>query len=413
MQRREKSEIMGSSRLGPGILLDTMCDHGSRRSSGSPSVRRPMVPGPGDGHDAKVPIRICDSHGDALFYWRETHAGRPRSVLHLDSHADMMTNWSNQIWTDAGPGWTAPSREALAERVAGQVDLANFQPSAVFQGLVDAIVWLRSDFALGQYNGPAPGHYRPLLAMPDYAVEGREPDPIIGDGAQPLLTCFHVSGESFCEYGPRLAHEAGRGARQRRPRVPVERNTLWDKGWECTRPPLERLSAAFDYSVVTLEQLAAPHAGVLEEVRRRMKVGSGGSEWILDVDLDCGVVSSLPEPEKETLFAKTVFRVAKQDRTALAVVLGASEPERGFNEDVLCDEARQSRSSISRLFRVRVASGSLLLARTTSRPTPRSWPSSSGSTAGRSRPARRSYPRVDPCIPCTELLVVVHVCVSE
>ena len=198
----------------------------------------------------------------------------------------MMTNWSNQIWTDAGPGWKGPSREALVERVAGQVDLANFQPSAVFQGLVDAIVWLRSDFPLGQYNGPPPGHYRQLLAMPDYAAEGREPDPIIGDGARPLLTCFPGSGESFCEYGPRLAHEARRGAQQRRPHIPVERNTLWDDSWECTRPPLERLSAAFNYSVVTLEQLVAPSSGVLEDVRRQMKAGPGGSQWILDVDLD-------------------------------------------------------------------------------------------------------------------------------
>eukprot|EP00421_Protoceratium_reticulatum_P001211 CAMPEP_0168361908 /NCGR_PEP_ID=MMETSP0228-20121227/2905_1 /TAXON_ID=133427 /ORGANISM="Protoceratium reticulatum, Strain CCCM 535 (=CCMP 1889)" /LENGTH=128 /DNA_ID=CAMNT_0008374593 /DNA_START=110 /DNA_END=492 /DNA_ORIENTATION=- len=121
-----------------------------------------------------------------------------------------MTNWANQLWTNVGPDWEPPSKSALVERVAQQVDLANFQPSAIFQGFVDSIVWLRSDFSLGQYNGPPPGHYRRVLAMPNYGVPGKEPDPIIGEGARPLLTFFHVSGESFLEYGEPLVHECRR-----------------------------------------------------------------------------------------------------------------------------------------------------------------------------------------------------------
>lgn len=236
----------------------------------------------------RVPICICDAHGDALHYWSSTHAGRPRSVLHLDSHADMMTNWSNQIWTSVGPNWKPPSKEALVGRVAQEVDLANFQPSAIFQGFVDSIVWLRSDFPLGQYNGPPPGHYRRSLAMPDYSAPGKHADPIIGDGARPLLAFFPISGGSFHEYGPRLIHQARREILQAAPvSIPPERNTLWDDSWDCTRPPVKHLSVEFDHSVVTLDQLLAPGSSVLQEVQERLRLsGPEASEWILDIDLD-------------------------------------------------------------------------------------------------------------------------------
>mmetsp|Transcript_70929 Transcript_70929/g.122950 ORF Transcript_70929/g.122950 Transcript_70929/m.122950 type:complete len:558 (+) Transcript_70929:69-1742(+) len=238
----------------------------------------------------EVPICIVDSHGDALYYWSETHAGQKRTVLHLDSHADMMTNWSNQLWTQAGPDWTPPSKESLVHRVANQVDLANFQPSAVLQGFIDSIVWLRSDFSLGNYNGPPPGHYRRTLAMPDYSVPGTKPDPIIGDGARPLVATFHVAGESFAEYGDYLVHESRTEIQQmRRASIPAERNTLWDPSWECTRPPVQKLSFPFDHSVVTLEQLLAAGGQVLEEVssdRLRLSKGMDGADWILDIDLD-------------------------------------------------------------------------------------------------------------------------------
>lgn len=178
--------------------------------------------------------------------------------------------------------------EALVDRVAHQVDLANFQPSAIFQGFIDSVVWLRSDFPLGQYNGPPPGHYRRLLAMPDYSAPAPETDPVIGDGARPLLTCFPISGEPFCEYGRTLVHESRKEViRIRQPGVPVERNTLWDGSWECARPPVENLAAAFDHSVVTLDQVLAPDGGVLEQVRQRLRVGGpDASDWILDIDLD-------------------------------------------------------------------------------------------------------------------------------
>lgn len=225
----------------------------------------------------RVPICVCDGHGDVLFFWKNTHEGRARSVLHLDSHADMMTNWTSQLWTDAGPGWEPPAREPFEERIATEVDLANFQPSAVFQGLVDAIVWLRSDFTLGRYNGPPPGHYRRVLGMPNYAVPGRDHDPVVGEGARPLLAFFHVSGKSFAEYGSGQAF-------QRRPEVPLEHNTRWDDGWNCTRPPVEALSASFNHSVVTLEQLGCEC--VLREVRETLRVDGHSRDWILDIDLD-------------------------------------------------------------------------------------------------------------------------------
>ncbi|CAE8719791.1 unnamed protein product, partial [Polarella glacialis] len=235
-----------------------------------------------------VPVCIVDSHGDALFYWSSTHTGQARTVLHLDSHADMMINWSNQIWTSPGPDWLPPSRDELVGRIAQQVDLANFQPSAIFQGLVDSVVWLRSDFPLGQYNGPPPGHYRCLLAMPDYSVQGCDADPIVGDGARPLLASYPVSGESFREYGATIVHESRKEVlRVRQQHVPVERNTLWDSSWACTRPPVEQLSVAFDHSVVTLNQLISEDTGLLEAVRQKLRVDvPGGSDWILDIDLD-------------------------------------------------------------------------------------------------------------------------------
>mmetsp|Transcript_10440 Transcript_10440/g.27182 ORF Transcript_10440/g.27182 Transcript_10440/m.27182 type:complete len:502 (+) Transcript_10440:2-1507(+) len=205
-----------------------------------------------------------------------------------------MTNWSNQLWTMPGPDWKPPTRNALIERVSSQVDLANFQPSAILQGLVDTVVWLRSDFPLGQYNGPPPGHYRRIVGMPDYSVPVSEPDPIVGDGVRPLLAFFEVSGGSFSTYGRTIVHESRKQVLQPiEGGIPIERNTLWDSSWECKRPPVKDLSAFFYHSVVTLDQLLAPspvgHA-LLDEVRSLLRadadVDENTTDWILDIDLD-------------------------------------------------------------------------------------------------------------------------------
>jgi len=251
-------------------------------------------------------VHVVDSHGDALQYWQEwfqaTPARSKSSILHIDSHSDMFVDWANTLWTQPGPDWTPPTRTQLCERILAEVTLANFQPAAVFTGILDSLCWLRSDFGLGKYNGPPPGHYRYIVGMPDYGAPSSEPDPIVNtealgkgktEGARALLVYWELLGNPFLEYGPLDFLSRSRPVLgEFRPGVPREKNTLWEEyppTYHSKRPPVKELTAEFAYSVVTCEQLV--EGGALVDVLERLHVlpadgGRPGSAWILDVDLD-------------------------------------------------------------------------------------------------------------------------------
>merc|ERR1712023_503047 len=117
------------------------------------------------------------------------------------------------VWTKPGSDWKPPPLGDIRAHVLSEINITNFQSAAIFTGLVDAIVWLRSDFELGRYNSPAPGHYRRLLGLPDYSREDSQPDlgvlpAQISDGGKrqrPLLCLWDLdpgpAGGAFHDYG--------------------------------------------------------------------------------------------------------------------------------------------------------------------------------------------------------------------
>jgi len=170
------------------------------------------------------PVFIVDEHGDALHYWRQalpsgacandlTAHDATFTVLHVDSHADMHVDWADDAWTKPSSSWQPPSLEELQARILSEVNISNFQPAAIFMGIISASVWLRSDFPLGKYNSPPPGYYRRLIGMPDYSKPNLRPDlgnlpDQLSDGGkrgQPLLCIWEhdldQQESSFHKYG--------------------------------------------------------------------------------------------------------------------------------------------------------------------------------------------------------------------
>ena len=77
-------------------------------------------------------VSVSTDHGDALQPWLALPDHTPLTVLHIDAHADLNP-----------PAASSPEREA----VLSAVHLASYQLSAVWFGLVEAVIWLRPSFA--------------------------------------------------------------------------------------------------------------------------------------------------------------------------------------------------------------------------------------------------------------------------
>ncbi|CAE8670446.1 unnamed protein product [Polarella glacialis] len=227
----------------------------------------------------------------------------------------MHLDWADEVWTRPEPNWRPPPIEQLRQRLLSQVNISNFQPAAIFDGLIDTTVWIRSDFSLGKYNSPAPGFYQKCLGLPDYSQPDRRPDLGVlppqlleaGSSARPLL-CFWdlespINAGSFHEYGELVPHEHRRTVLHSKDSgFPLEKNTTWEDvppHWMSGRPPQDGYSVQFHQGVLTFEQLQAP--GILHRVMTlmRLNVDTAAAEdgvhrkeqqrcqpWILDIDLD-------------------------------------------------------------------------------------------------------------------------------
>lgn len=255
------------------------------------------------------PIFVVDRHGDALQYWQQEHhrGDPPFAVLHVDSHADMHLDWKQDVWTEPCSSWAPPPPKQIQDTVLAAINIMNFQPAAVYTRIVDAIVWLRSDFTHGSYNSPAPGHHRRLLGVPDYsrlalgAENGRgatesHTSPLQQDW-RPLLWDWQVADGAFRTYGPKRSFEGRRKVLEERPSPavasgaapvtpPVEQNTLFEdrpRNLATGLPPAQGTGIEFDVSVVTRRQL---EAGEVSSLRRVLHTAERPGHWVLDIDLD-------------------------------------------------------------------------------------------------------------------------------
>eukprot|EP00516_Mucochytrium_quahogii_P007170 CAMPEP_0203754968 /NCGR_PEP_ID=MMETSP0098-20131031/8504_1 /ASSEMBLY_ACC=CAM_ASM_000208 /TAXON_ID=96639 /ORGANISM=" , Strain NY0313808BC1" /LENGTH=473 /DNA_ID=CAMNT_0050646241 /DNA_START=1144 /DNA_END=2561 /DNA_ORIENTATION=+ len=96
-----------------------------------------------------VPLVIMEQHGDAVNYWSKlvhTKSDGPVLLVHVDSYSDMMELPIPDY--KQGDDLTAKLPEP---------GMGDFVTLALFTDLVTNVVWIRSDFSEGSYNGPPPG----------------------------------------------------------------------------------------------------------------------------------------------------------------------------------------------------------------------------------------------------------------
>lgn len=233
-----------------------------------------------------IPTTIVEQHGDALRYWPLANAAVPVAasgfaeaftLLHVDSHSDIM----EIIDDDAETGWApllrrfAPNLELSAARSARGswrkaaqklVQIGDYITAAIWAGLVDEMVWLRSDFPTDDtvvYNGPAPGKYLVELDWSLRADAGRSQ----GLPATGQLVCFRVLRRwfSFSEQ--------------------VRGNSETSEFSTCDLSAAHAVSPRrFNLTVATSHQLLH-NFGAIGEAGQGL-VEDPARRWILDVDLD-------------------------------------------------------------------------------------------------------------------------------
>jgi len=113
-------------------------------------------------------VNVVDGHGDALSVWMSellsegSDTAVPYDLLHIDSHSDMVVDLTIPMESlEPVLAWSLADLRGYIntrEKLKGMVSIANFIPLGILNGLVENVIWMRSDFPYGYYNGPEPGH---------------------------------------------------------------------------------------------------------------------------------------------------------------------------------------------------------------------------------------------------------------
>ncbi|GBG31578.1 Hypothetical Protein FCC1311_078022 [Hondaea fermentalgiana] len=126
------------------------------RQGGSKTSKAMVRPEP-----ARMPVFVVEQHGNVLDFWIEKLQGRRGvSIVHIDSHSDMMDVDDEVDGRGADRPWLTPEAAARMHRnILKDAGIGDFITRAIIAGIVDMVHWVRSDFTMGMYNGPNVGRY--------------------------------------------------------------------------------------------------------------------------------------------------------------------------------------------------------------------------------------------------------------
>ncbi|CAE7253376.1 unnamed protein product [Symbiodinium sp. CCMP2592] len=147
-----------------------------------PDVRRSWAP-----YAPWARIHIVEAHGEVLRHWPTESAAKPNmgswsepvTLVHIDSHSDMAPLETN-IWADflediedCDAHCARMHRKQWQKAAADKVFVSDFITAALWLGLLDRIIWIRSDLpGMGRYNGPPPGRYKAQVEWNLWTSEG-------------------------------------------------------------------------------------------------------------------------------------------------------------------------------------------------------------------------------------------------
>uniref|UniRef100_A0A7S4QJI7 Uncharacterized protein n=1 Tax=Alexandrium monilatum TaxID=311494 RepID=A0A7S4QJI7_9DINO len=294
------------------------------------AITRGVLPGGGDACRQGLGVFVVEQHGDVLRHWPTGPAEEPvpisgasgdrgsmsapqagptpgqppaepsdeprpgsqrpasrLALVHIDSHSDLMEieaplgRWKPLLRRALEParGLQAGHIRAQWQREASRlVQIGDFITAALWLGLVDEVVWIRSDFPTGSpavYNGPQPGKYLVDLDWEpagtgdsDSPADHHEAERLWEDAGAEFSLCFQIA-HVWWEWP--LAELRG---------------TNDTSGFDtCKRGRQQRSQPRrFNLTVATMEQMlriletGAPWG---EEA-----AGTEPKPWVLDVDLD-------------------------------------------------------------------------------------------------------------------------------
>lgn len=208
-----------------------------------------------------MPILVVEQHGNVLDFWVQELRGRTGvSVVHVDSHSDMMDVDSEGL--PAGRGSTV---ERMFKRVLKDAAIGDFITRAVLAGIVDSVHWLRSDFDVGTYNGPGVGWYT--------AVAGIDPEDELACFAE--LTPVHRTGENIDvkETTEKNNEDSIAEDMEEDEQIAQARNEDTEEFASCKIEDITLHQAPVEVIVSTLDA----------QVHHDRKLGA---PWILDIDFD-------------------------------------------------------------------------------------------------------------------------------
>ncbi|CAK0888007.1 unnamed protein product, partial [Prorocentrum cordatum] len=238
-----------------------------RRRRAAPTYGRRCRPRPplgGGGGPAALPVAVVEEHGSVVRFWLEGLGHLPQylweesyrpsfaatSLLHVDSHSDMML----ARWDDVQEHMRGHEHDMqrLGAELIRAPAIGDFISGAIFAQLVSDVVWLRSDFASGKYNGPAPGVYEVSI--------GTDGANLTSVGEEDEVLCFRTLATRF------------------RPEDDTFVNHDHESLDDCGSEGPQHAQTA-NLSVATLGQLLSGSAGFARPLLAHR-------DWILDVDLD-------------------------------------------------------------------------------------------------------------------------------